>query len=128
MKRKVIEFEANEQSLSRKGALIRCVSGTIHYLKAHFVLGKNWDNFDKVYAVWESRAGEKSTLLNEQNECYIPSELTDKKGYIRVNLEGIKGDSEEVLTTYPEEALIIDEVVPVEGEPSQPIRINDIKN
>lgn len=126
MKRAIV-FEANEQKLSRKGELIKCASGTINYLTASFELGANWQSFDKVYAIWKNRTREEPVMLNSKGECIIPSIVLKDEGIVRVNLQGIEEDRA-VLTTYSAEAVIIDEVVPVDGEPSQPMKRDDIKN
>lgn len=125
--KRVIVFEADEQNLRRKGELVKCASGTINYLIASFELGANWQNFDRIFAIWKNKTREEPVMLNSEGECIIPSIVLKDEGIVRVNLQGIEEDRAR-LTTFSAEAVIIDEVVPVDGEPSQPMKRDDIKN
>jgi len=122
MQKITIDFEANEQTLTRTSELIRVSSGTQNYLTASFRLGANWQNFDKVYAIWHNSFDKEPSLLDSESRCIIPSSVLDDIGTVRVNLEGIKGEAEAVLTTYTTEAVIIDERVPIDGEESEPLK------
>lgn len=123
MNRKVIEFEANEQELKRKGALIELASGTRHYLIASFDLGNNWHSFDQINAVWYNGYAEEAVPLDEEANCFIPASVLDSIGTVTVNLEGITCGIRERLTTRPTEAAKITALATVEADEPEPIRI-----
>ena len=123
MNRKVIEFEANEQELKRKGALIELASGTKNYLIASFDLGDNWHSFDQINAVWYNNYAEESVPLDAEGKCFIPASVLDSIGTVTVNLEGITGSITERLTTRPLQAAKITALATVEADEPEPIRI-----
>lgn len=121
MKKKLIEFEANEQTLTRRSELLKIASGTVNYLIASFELGANWNSFDKVCAIWHNSMREEPVILDSEGKCVIPSSVLDDEGTVKVNLEGTGQNGR--LTTYTVSAVIVSERVPADGEPTQPLKI-----
>ena len=120
MKKKLIEFEANEQTLTRRSGLLKIASGTINYLIASFELGANWNHFDKVCAIWHNSMTEEPVILDSEGKCVIPSSVLEDEGAVKVNLEGTGQNGR--LTTYTVSAVVVSERVPADGEPTQPLK------
>ena len=52
MNQTILHFSANEQALT--GSTYHFASNTVHYIKAVFDLGQNWQGYDSIRAVWWS--------------------------------------------------------------------------
>ena len=117
MNKRMIIFDANEQSLQSRSCPLRIAGGTVNYVLAKFVLGANWQNFDEVISAWDNGFKKSYAQLDSACCCVVPADILEDRAVIKVNLVGIGMDSREVLTTYPVEALIVDACVPVDGEP-----------
>ena len=116
MNTNIITFQADEQILIKTGGIDEYASDTVSYVEADFTLGQNWDSFDSVRAIWQSRYTVKQTVLNHEGKCIIPWEILSRRSEIQVNLVGSIVDGlvlTDRLTTFAIKALTVTQDVPV---------------
>ena len=123
MNKKIITFEANEQSLIKTGGISNYSSNKVSYIEAHFELGDNWQGFDAVRAIWYNKSEIIATVLSD-GQCTVPYEVLTDKGQVKVNLVGSISEGDVLtdrLTSYPVVAFIVDAEAKVNGSNTQPI-------
>ena len=123
MNKKIITFEANEQSLIKTGGISNYSSNKVSYIEAEFELGENWQGFDAVRAIWYNKSEIIATVLSD-GHCTVPYEVLTDKGQVKVNLVGSISENDVLtdrLTSYPVVAFIVDAEAKVNGSNTQPI-------
>lgn len=88
---RILEFIVNKQQLMQNPEcdFSSIIAGTKDYLKAKFQFSEEWDGCRKAASFWLNGC-EYATLLDDNDECAIPSEVLTRKSFL-VSLTG-KGD------------------------------------
>lgn len=112
-----LEVSCNNQSLKWVKDPEKICAGNINIDGITFSFCPLWDGFTKT-AVFYKEGGEAfHILLNENNTCSIPPEVTDTNGLVYVGVFGNKGEcrrTTEAISFYLNEGII------TEGKPSEP--------
>ena len=113
-----IIIHAEMQRLILRTGLMKYASDTVNYVKAEFSLGRGWQGFDAVQAIWRTRYETISVLLDEDGCCMVPQEVLARKSRVQVNLVGFTADEDSLisrLTTYPIICLDVDVKAEISG-------------
>ena len=113
-----IIIHAEMQRLILRTGLMKYASDTVNYAKAEFSLGRGWQDFDAVQAIWRTRYETISVLLDEDGCCMVPQEVLARKSRVQVNLVGFTADEDSLisrLTTYPIICLDVDVKAEISG-------------
>ena len=113
-----IIIHAEMQRLILRTGFMKYASDTVNYVKAEFSLGRGWQDFDAVQAIWRTRYETVSVLLDEEGCCMVPQEVLARKSRVQVNLVGFTADEDTLisrLTTYPIICLDVDVKAEISG-------------
>lgn len=115
----VLEINCNNQKLNWKEEPTQLFSGNIKIDGITFSFCPLWDGFIKTAVFYKD--GEENNafyfVLDENNTCFIPHELTGTSGLIYVGVFGVKDECRR--TTEPI-AFYLDKGIVTEGNPSDP--------
>lgn len=115
----VLEVTCNNQKLKWKEEPAQLFSGNIKIDGITFSFCPLWDGFIKTAVFYKD--GEENNafylVLDENNTCFIPPEVTGTQGLIYVGVFGVKDECRR--TTEPI-AFYLDKGVITEGTPSEP--------
>ena len=71
---RTLTYQVKNQQLLSLGDHSGLVAGSQGYLKAKFIFGEGWRDCKRVVSFF-SNGKEYAVLLNESNECLIPTEI-----------------------------------------------------
>lgn len=92
-----LNFEVDGQSLRKVGDFSGIIRGTKNYLKCHFSFEDNdWFGLRKI-AVFENQGEPSAVMLERDNTCQVPNEVTDGT-YFKVSIVGISGKDKKIIT------------------------------
>lgn len=115
----VLEVNCNNQKLNWKEEPTQLFSGNIKIDGITFSFCPLWDGFIKTAVFYKD--GEEDNafyfVLDENNTCFIPHEITGTQGLIYVGVFGVKDECRR--TTEPI-AFYLDKGIVTEGNPSEP--------
>lgn len=112
-----LEVSCNNQSLKWVKDPEKICAGNINIDGITFSFCPLWDGFTKT-AVFYKEGGEAfHILLDENNTCFIPPEVTETRGLVYVGVFGVKDENRR--TTEPI-CFYLDEGITTEGKPSEP--------
>lgn len=90
---RILEFDVNKQRLTKKRDcnFANIVAGSVGYLKAKFYFSQDeWRDCRKAVSFWKDEE-EYAVLLNENDECLIPSEALTGEKFL-VSVTGARSD------------------------------------
>lgn len=111
-----VYFTAENQQLTATGT--KHASDTYADIEATFTLGAKWADMDSVSAVWWNDFTRIATVLDSDGKCFVPHEVLERKGCVRVNLVGSIVENGELvvrLTSYSAEAVHVNEKIKLTG-------------
>ena len=88
---RILEFNVNKQRLMKKEDcdFSFIVAGSAGYLRAKFYFTEDWDGCKKAASFWIGDA-EHAVLLNENDECVIPTEVLKGEKFA-ISVTGLGG-------------------------------------
>ena len=115
----ILEVNCKNQSLVWEREPEEIMAGNIYIDGVTFSFCPLWDGFTKTAVFYKAEKKEEAVniLLNENNTCLLPPEVTDTHGLIYIGVFGIKGEcrrTTEPICFYLEEGIV------TEGNPSEP--------
>lgn len=96
---RILKFKADKQVLRKQPGcdFTHIVANSANYLRAKFYFSGEWDGCKKVASFWFNEK-EYPILLDEKNECDIPSEVL-VGGAFYISVTGAKADGYRIVTT-----------------------------
>lgn len=112
-----LEVSCKNQKLKWDTEPEQLFSGNIKIDGITFSFCPLWEGFIKTAVFYKEGQEPFHILLDENNTCFIPHEVTETNGLIYCGVFGVKGDcrrTTEVIAFY------LDKGIPTEGTPSEP--------
>ena len=96
---RTLEFKVEQQMLRKQPGcdFSNIVAKTVNYLKAKFHFSEEWNDCKKVAVFWLNEQ-EHPVLLDENNECNIPSDVL-VGGAFYISVIGAKPDGYRLVTS-----------------------------
>lgn len=93
---RTLNFEINGQNLKKNGDFTGLIIGSSGFLKCHADFSSDWDQCLIAASFWVNEE-EYPVILDDNNECLIPDEVTSNKKF-SVSFTGVGADHYTITT------------------------------
>lgn len=112
-----LTLNCNNQSLEWEQDPTEIYAGNINIDSISFKFCELWDGYSKTAVFYRNGQEAYHVLLNDDNTCLIPPEITETNGLVHIGVFGIKDDCRR---TTAVKNWYLNEGILTEGKPSDP--------